>query len=434
MRALRSSTLRHSTLSRAVSTLPNVRRLCTAPVGVPKCADHIATEKQNAAEISPEPTPEPSEESLRFLQERATNLGMTLSLEERKLIIADADKNGDGKLSTDDWNCLVDRHARAQNERLTLAQYILNTIDQHRGQHVLRWTARMGQCFFAICGANIAGEAGMHAIGATVVGVTAAVTGGTFNQVLLQQPVGWIRDSRLLAMLIAFCLAGFYLWPLADRFVERSRQSGGIASDLRPLFDSISPPGETNDSAAGHPVRYCLESIALGSAAVVAAQQGILVGLHPLACACLAITIAFGGAARDVLCQREIRLMDADGSQSYAVSSFVGALVYVSLRELHVWNCSGNNAMLLSGGIPVSFRIVLSICSACGVRWLAWRHRKEDDLFWTMEEALRRNDEVIRPWFEVVPHAPPPAAPPPPPPLPPPPRAWWRFWCDKYVE
>ena len=48
----------------------------------------------------------------------------------------------------------------------------------------------MGQCFFAICGANIAGEAGMHAIGATVVGVTAAVTGGTFNQVLLQQPVG----------------------------------------------------------------------------------------------------------------------------------------------------------------------------------------------------------------------------------------------------
>ena len=114
----------------------------------------------------------------------------------------------------------------------------------------------------------------MHAIGATVVGVTAAVTGGTFNQVLLQQPVGWIRDSRLLAMLIAFCLAGFYLWPLADRFVERSRQSGGIASDLRPLFDSISPPGETNDSAAGHPVRYCLESVALGSAAVVAAQQG----------------------------------------------------------------------------------------------------------------------------------------------------------------
>ena len=137
-------------------------------------------------------------------------------------------------------------------------------------------------------------------------------------------------------MLIAFCLAGFYLWPLADRLVERSRQSGGIASDLRPLFDSISPPGETSDSAAGHPVRYCLESVALGSAAVVAAQQGLLVGLPRLACACLAITIAFGGAARDVLCQREIRLMDADGSQSYAVSSFVGALVYVSLRELRL--------------------------------------------------------------------------------------------------
>ena len=31
---------------------------------------------------------------------------------------------------------------------------------------------------------------------------------------------------------------------------------------------------------------------------------GIVNGLHPLMSACLAITIAFGGAARDILCRR----------------------------------------------------------------------------------------------------------------------------------
>ena len=78
------------------------------------------------------------------------------------------------------------------------------------------------------------------------------------------------------------------------------------------------------------------ESVALGSAAVVAAQQGIVVGLHPLTSACLAITIAFGGAARDVLCQRDVRLSSASGNQSYAVSAFAGGFVYVALSALGI--------------------------------------------------------------------------------------------------
>ena len=92
--------------------------------------------------------------------------------------------------------------------------------------------------------------------------------------------------------------------------------------------------------------------------------------------------------------------MDADGSQSYAVSAFTGGLVYVTLRELHVWNCSGSRAMLLTGGMPVGLRIVLSVGSSCAVRLLAWRQRPEGSLFWSMEEAAAKNDAAIRPFFE----------------------------------
>ena len=134
---------------------------------------------------------------------------------------------------------------------------------------------------------------------------------------------------------------------------------------------------------------------------MVAAQQGIVNGLHPLMSACLSITIAFGGAARDVLCQRDVRLNHQEnGSESYAVSSLAGALVYVGLRELHVRNCSGSSARLLSGGIPIGLRISLSIATSVAVRALIWRQRPER-LFWTMDTAAEKNEAALRSFFEV---------------------------------
>jgi len=355
-----------------------------------KAADHIAAEKEALAQA------EADSESLAFIQGRAAALGMTLSLEERKLIIADADTKGGGHMTTDDWQSLVDRHTRNANERFALGQYILKTIDQYQGQRTLRRVARVGNCFFAITGANVAGEAGMHVIGSTVVGVVTGVTGGTFNAVLLGQPVAWVRDPSLLAVMIAFCMAGFYIWPLADRYVSQFREQEAAKGTLaHTLSHHLSPP-DRQDST----VRYALESVALGSASVVAAQQGIVMGLHPLVSACLSISIAFGGAARDVLCHRDVRLNSTGGSQSYAVSSFAGALVYVVLRQLHVWNCHGDTARMLSGGIPIGLRIGLSIGTSCAVRVLAWQQRP-DDLFWSMETALSRNEAALQPLFTV---------------------------------
>ena len=85
------------------------RNLCAATQAlVPKkCSDHIATEKSLTAR-------EPDPEALKFLQQRATALGLKLSLEERKLIVADADTNGDGRLSMEEWRLLVDRRLRCR--------------------------------------------------------------------------------------------------------------------------------------------------------------------------------------------------------------------------------------------------------------------------------------------------------------------------------
>ena len=251
-----------------------------AVVAAEKCADHIATEKSAIAR-------EPDPEALSFLQQRASALGLKLSLEERKLIVADADTNGDGRLSAEEWRLLVDRHAMTANERLTLGQYILKTIDQYQGQHYLRATARVGQYFFALCGANVAAEAGMHVVGATMVGVVTAVTGGTFNAVLLQQPVAWVRDPALLVGMILVGMAGFYVWPLADRHVRarRERERGELeGGELEGGEGSVGGMGVVGGAdvlsllapPAGQEsaLRYGLESVALGSAAVVAAQTG----------------------------------------------------------------------------------------------------------------------------------------------------------------
>ena len=387
----------------AVPTAPRCcvgrRLLCTAATtttttttaaAAAKAPDHLATEKQSLSRADAD------EEALNFLQTRGSIYGIKLSLEERKLIVADADTNGDGKLTKAEWRALIDRHAEAAREQRTLSQYILKTIDQYQGQHWLRATLRLGVCFWCITGANIAGEAGMHAVGATVVGLVTAVTGGSFNAVLLNERVGWVRDPSLLVTMIAFCLAGFYLWPLADRGMQAMRENGHLGPNLHFISTHLAPP-EGKESV----VRYGLESVGLGAAAVVAAQQGIVNGLHPLMSACLSITIAFGGAARDILCLRDVRLNHREnGSESYAISALSGGFVYVGLRELHVRNCSGSSARLLSGGIPIGLRISLSIATSVAVRALIWRQRP-DKIFWSMDTAAEKNEAALRSFFEV---------------------------------
>ena len=323
------------------------------------------------------------------LVRRAKDLGLPpLSLSERSLIAREADALGDadGRLSESDWALLVSRRARAEQERLTISEYLAKSHDQHLGQHGLKLLSRMGITFFALCGGHTAGEAGMHWAGATVVGCVTGLGGGTINNVMMgSTPVGWMRDPPILLSAVAAALAGFYLWPLAERFFEADG-----ATDTTGAAGSVKSAASTTSA-----VRYALESVALGSLAVVGAQSAIARGLHPVVCACAGVIMPFGGVLRDVICQRPVTLGSHSGCQSYAIASLSASTVYVALRQAHVWNCAGDTAKLVHGGIPISLRIACGLGAAIAFRAAAWQAGK-DELFDSMDVRADANVQSLR--------------------------------------
>ncbi|GMI21165.1 hypothetical protein TrRE_jg10922, partial [Triparma retinervis] len=191
----------------------------------------------------------------------------------------------------------------------------------------------------------------MHVLGSVIVGNITGLGGGTLNNLITGvAPVGWVKDPKFLAITTAASLAGFYVWPVMERAYRAGREVGGEAyHNLRLL-------------------RYSMESVALGSLAVIGAQQGIVRGLHPGISCVLGVTIAFGGVVRDLMCNRNLTLGASEGCQSYGVASLSGAGMYVGLRQLHVWNCAGNTVKLVKGGIPIGLRIGMGFMTVFGVR------------------------------------------------------------------
>ena len=332
----------------------------------------------------------PDAEGLDFLARRGRALGFPLTLLERKLIAEEADRQGDGDglMSISGWERLTTSRWREHQERLTLSEFMIKSHDHQQGQNLLKWTSRLGISFFALSGAHVAGEAGMHAIGAIIVGSVTALGGATLNHVMVGAaatgPVGWMRDTTLLGLTIAASLLGFYAWPLLElqlRDPADSEDSKEICAEER--------------LQQAERVRYALESVALGALAVVGAQQGIIRGLHPLVSATLGVTAPFGGVFRDLMCQRELRLGSHSGCQSYAVASFLASSTYVGLRQLHVWNCPGTSSKVIHGGLPIGLRIVVSASVAVAFRVYSWQ-QKPDELFSSMEDCAAAHDEYLR--------------------------------------
>ena len=280
------------------------------------------------------------------LRSAGKKLGFDLTLTERKLILKEASK--DGGLTAAKWEKLVTPQSLASAERLTLTEYLTKSHDLHLGQTLLKNTARLGVAFFAMTGAHTAGEANMHAMGATLTGCITALGGGTFNNLVMGvSPVGWVKDPTFLMITVGASLVGFYVWPLVESLIEDEFADEDTSSSKIPAIvrnTSLPPPTL---------VRYSLESVALSSLAVIGAQQGIVRGLHPVVSASMGVTIAVGGVARDLMCKRDLSLSTTTGCQSYGVASFSGAAAYVALRQLHVWNCAGSTVKLVSGGIPI---------------------------------------------------------------------------------
>ncbi|KAL1507521.1 hypothetical protein AB1Y20_007145 [Prymnesium parvum] len=356
------------------------RAIARLPCGIarlPRLGRSLASEAEESA---------PTREALSFLASRGASLGIRLSLTERRAIAAQvlrhaapppvqgqsiAPQPAGGVAAA--WESLVARRSLVAAERRALSELLLEAHAAHGGQRLLQRTATLGVSFLALCSAHTAGESGMHAAGALLVGCVAALGGGTITQLMLgAAPVGWLQQPALLHASVIAALLGFYAWPVLELAAERCPP----------------PPG------GGEAVRYALESVALGALAVVGAQQGVARGLQPLVSSCLGVSVAFGGVVRDLMCHRELALGTHAGCQSYALASWCGAATYVALRQLHVWNCAGPTAKLLPGGIPIGVRIAIGAGVAIAVRVFAWL-KKPDEIFSEMDDVARANYRML---------------------------------------
>ena len=328
---------------------------------------------------------------------RAESHGLRISHTERAFIEQDARKRGTGRVATQlEWASLVRERAERQAEKLLLTEHIGRCTEHgtNAGQAALRQVGLLGVVFFSITGSHAAGEAGMHVLGATLVGCVTAMGGGTLNGMMMgATPVGWMVQPLPLILSVLAGVTTFYGLPLAARAYEENKepQAATIAPSVRAVAANgsvVSPP------AVPTPLRtatFVMESIALAAFSVVGAQSAIIRGLPPVASAAMGITIAFGGVFRDLLIQKDIAL--GARNQSYGLASGAGAVTYVGLRELHVrYACR-----LLEGGIPLGARILVGMGAALAVRVHAWQAiLAGEDLVKPMESNAADNYERLK--------------------------------------
>ena len=128
------------------------------------------------------------------------------------------------------------------------------------------------------------------------------------------------------------------------------------------------------------PLEYVLETIAIGALGVIGAQTGVKAALPAPACVALGVTVCAGGLVRDVLCKRDVAL----GSQSFALATGAGAVVYVGCRKVAETGLP----------IPISVRVSLAMATTVGQRAWAWRHKQQTGESALAPYAGRRKSET----------------------------------------
>lgn len=162
-----------------------------------------------------------------------------------------------------------------------------------------------GTVVFAVSGVLVVADREMDWFGALVVGIVAALGGGTLRDLVLgETPVLWIDDDTYLFAAIAGALAAI---PLARWLAQRSAR---IVEETIRIVD-----------AAG-----------LGLFAIVGANLALELGFTvPIAVACGLLSGAGGGVLRDVLAGRRPLIM---GGEIYATAAIAGATLFSVLVEL----------------------------------------------------------------------------------------------------
>ena len=162
---------------------------------------------------------------------------------------------------------------------------------------LLRCADWFGTGVFAVSGSITAASAGMDLFGAVAVGSITALGGGTIRDALfLNKKPFWVDEWEYLLMAGGVAGLTFFLWP--------SLEGGGDNNAIK-----------TADGGEGDALLYG-DAIGVAAFAVIGAQNGIRALCHPAVSAlCGVSTATFGGATRDVLCKRDVRILHSEKVQ-----------------------------------------------------------------------------------------------------------------------
>jgi len=344
------------------------------------------------------------------MKDRARALGVQMTDQEIREAVSTMPMDMYGRITQSLYERWLVEKTQPAAERLAL----LGILELPHGRDVTRRLLAaadfIGGALYSMTGTIVAGEAGMHVVGAVLVGSFSGIGGGTVNNLLMgKTPVFWMENPAWLVLAVTSSLVTFYMWPLLEDQVAKHEceamhpdAEGRIHPEafhewlaqadnsflhrlkvsLHANFGHFPSPQETfefldkegkgylslpdlrallRQSAMDAPIIYAADTISLTSFAISGAQQGIVRGMHPVICAVAGVTICSGGVFRDLACHRNVAI----GIDSYALATGAGATVYVSLRQL----------MLRGWPLPFEFRLACTVATVAGLRWLAWTKR-----------------------------------------------------------
>jgi uncharacterized membrane protein YeiH len=203
--------------------------------------------------------------------------------------------------------------------------------------------------FFALTGALAAIRRGYDIIGLFAMALATGLGGALIRDgVFLQSgPPAMTKDWRLLAAVIAGCLAGWAMGHLIERYRK---------------------------------VIAVLDAVGLGAYSVVGVQKSLAAGLSiPAALLVGVINACGGGLLRDIIVREEPLMMKP--GQFYVVASFLGCVIFVALAHYTA----------LSAPVAALF----AICATFVFRMLAivfnWRTTPIQPWLFEPEEALKKD-------------------------------------------
>ncbi|MFZ5508508.1 MAG: trimeric intracellular cation channel family protein [Pseudomonadota bacterium] len=188
---------------------------------------------------------------------------------------------------------------------------------------IVYWTGMAAVAVNAVTGVLETEGKRMDLVGATIVGLVAALGGGTLRDLLLDRHVFWIGDQAYL-----FCGMGAVLVTfLAARLVH-------VPANLFLLPDAL---GLALFTVVGTKI-----ALGLDTPWLAASFMGVITGV-------------FGGVLRDILAN-EVPLVMRPGTL-YATASWAGALLLILLLELEV----GEGTATAAAGVTVFVMRVAAI-------------------------------------------------------------------------